>query len=189
MLIGLSKDKNYLTAEQFGDNAILCYNLLSPLSRPDAPLSPTVCKEPGIVTLAWEAPDTIHKGFTYEVFLKDEEGNLLNSTPAIIGGESDGTRKANLLGRVGTRTEWTFRPTKPGTYTWGVQAVDAAYTGSVFTEGPQFTLSEEDIASSITTIQDSKIEIQNDMFDLGGRRLSKPQRGVNIINRSKVLKK
>ncbi|MBQ7528159.1 MAG: family 43 glycosylhydrolase [Bacteroidaceae bacterium] len=189
VLIGLSKDKNYLTAEQFGDNAILCYNLLSPLSRPDAPLSPTVCKEPGIVTLAWEAPDTIHKGFTYEVFLKDEEGNLLNSTPAIIGGESDGTRKANLLGRVGTRTEWTFRPTKPGTYTWGVQAVDAAYTGSVFTEGPQFTLSEEDIASSITTIQDSKIEIQNDMFDLGGRRLSKPQRGVNIINRSKVLKK
>ena len=189
VLIGLSKDKSYLTAEQFGDNAILCYNLLSPLSRPDAPLSPTVCKEPGIVTLAWEAPDTIHKGFTYEVFLKDEEGNLLNSTPAIIGGESDGTRKANLLGRVGTRTEWTFRPTKPGTYTWGVQTVDAAYTGSVFTEGPQFTLSEEDIASSITTIQDSKIEIQNDMFDLGGRRLSKPQRGVNIINRSKVLKK
>ena len=189
VLIGLSKDKSYLTAEQFGDNAILCYNLLSPLSRPDAPLSPTVCKEPGIVTLAWEAPDTIHKGFTYEVFLKDEEGNLLNSTPAIIGGESDGTRKANLLGRVGTRTEWTFRPTKPGTYTWGVQAVDAAYTGSVFTEGPQFTLSEEDIASSITTIQDSKIEIRNDMFDLGGRRLSKPQRGVNIINRNKVLKK
>jgi len=189
VLIGLSKDKNYLTAEQFGDNAILCYNLLSPLSRPDAPLSPTVCKEPGIVTLAWQAPDTIHKGFTYEVFLKDEEGNLLNSTPAIIGGENDGTRKANLLGRVGTRTEWTFRPTKPGTYTWGVQAVDAAYTGSVFTEGPQFTLSEEDIASSITTIQDSKIEIQNDMFDLGGRRLSKPQRGVNIINRNKVLKK
>ncbi len=189
VLIGLSKDKNYLTAEQFGDNAILCYNLSSPISRPDAPLSPTVCKEPGIVTLAWEAPDTIHKGFTYEVFLKDEEGNLLNSTPAIIGGESDGTRKANLLGRVGTRTEWTFRPTKPGTYTWGVQTVDAAYTGSVFTEGPQFTLSEEDIASSITTIQDSKIEIQNDMFDLGGRRLSKPQRGVNIINRSKVLKK
>lgn len=189
VLIGLSKDQNYLTAEQFGDNAILCYNLLSPLSRPDAPLSPTVCKEPGIVTLAWEAPDTIHKGFTYEVFLKDEEGNLLNSTPAIIGGENDGTRKANLLGRVGTRTEWTFRPTKPGTYTWGVQAVDAAYTGSVFTEGPQFTVNEEDIASSITTIQDSKIEIQNDMFDLGGRRLSKPQRGVNIINRNKVLKK
>ena len=189
VLIGLSKDKNYLTTEQFGDNAILCYNLLSPLSRPDAPLSPTVCKEPGIVTLAWEAPDTIHKGFTYEVFLKDEEGNLLNSTPAIIGGESDGTRKANMLGRVGTRTEWTFRPTKPGTYTWGVQTVDAAYTGSVFTEGPQFTLNEEDIASSITTIQDSKLKIQDDMFDLGGRRLSKPQRGVNIINRNKVLKK
>ncbi len=189
VLIGLSKDKSYLTAEQFGDNAILCYNLLSPLSRPDAPLSPTVCKEPGIVTLAWQAPDTIHKGFTYEVYLKDEEGNLLNSTPAIIGGENDGTRKANLLGRVGTRTEWTFRPTKPGTYTWGVQAVDAAYTGSVFTEGPQFTVNEEDIASSITTIQDSKIEIRNDMFDLGGRRLSKPQRGVNIINRNKVLKK
>ena len=190
VLIGLSKDKNYLTTEQFGDNAILCYNLSSPISRPDAPLAPTITKQGGDVVLAWQAPDTIHKGFTYEVYLKDEEGNLLNSTPAIIGGEKDGTRKANLLGRVGTRTEWTFIPTKPGIYSWGVQAVDAAYTGSVFTEGPQFVVSEEDIASGLKDfkcLKNSKASKDpKAIYNSAGQRLSRPQRGINITKGKKV---
>ena len=189
VVIGYSKDNNYLTSAQQGDNAILCYNLSSPISRPDAPLSTTICKEAGVVSLSWEAPDTIHKGFTYEVYIKDEEGHLLNCTPAIIGGEKDGVRKVNRLGRVGTKTEWKFCPTKPGTYTWGVQTVDAAYTGSVFTEGPQFTVTEEDITTSIESPQDSRKTIQNDVFDLSGRRLSKARKGVYIINNRKVLQR
>ena len=187
VLIGETKDKNYLTEEQYGNNAILCYNLLYTPSRPDAPLAPTADNVAGIVTLAWQAPETAQPGFTYEVFIKDEAGKLLNSVPVIVGGTNDGIRKANLLGRVGTRAEWTFYPTKAGTYSWGVQTVDAAYNGSTFTEGPQFTVTEEDIETSLNQLQDSKLKSQNNIFNLAGQRLSKARKGVNIRQGKKIV--
>ncbi len=180
LLIGETKDKNYLTQEQYGDNAILCYNLFPCQPRPQSPTSPAFTMQDGLVTLSWQAPETAHPGFTYEIFIKDEGGNLINSTPAIVGGTNDGIRKANLLGRVGTRTEWTFRPTLPGTYSWGVQTVDAAYVGSAFTEGPQFTVTEEDIALDLKDLKDPKDP--KALYNLSGQRLLKPQRGINIIN-------
>ena len=194
LLCGLSKDNTYLTSAQQGRNAILCYNLSSQPSRPDAPLAPAADKHDGIVTLSWQAPETAHPGFTYEVFIKDEEGRLINSIPAFIGGTNDGKRKENRLGRVGTRTEWPFRPTKPGTYSWGVQTVDAAYTGSAFTEGPQFTVTEEDIASHIKDLRDLKdLRDIKCLYNLSGQRLSRPQKGINIINKQnkpfKVIKR
>ena len=182
LLCGLSKDKNYLTTEQQGRNAILCYNLYPIPSRPEAPLAPSFEKQGGFVTLSWQAPETAHPGFTYEVFIKDESGNLINSTPSIIGGAKDGIRKVNRQGRVGCLTEWAFRPTKPGTYSWGVQTIDAAYTGSVFTEGPQFTVTEEDIETSLNQIRNPEIGNQNYIYNLIGQRLNKAQRGsINII--------
>ena len=186
VVIGETKDKNYLTAEQYGDNAILCSNLLNRPTSPASPTSPTVTKQDGLVSLSWQAAETAHPGFTYEIYIKDEAGNLLNSTPAIIGGTNDGTRKANLLGRVGCMTEWTFRPTKPGTYTWGVQAVDAAYNGSPFAQGPQFTVTEEDIEDGLKVLKVP--QDLEEFFNLAGQRLSKPQKGVNIINRKKVIR-
>ncbi len=187
LLIGHSEDKNYLTEEQYGDNVILCCNLLPVPSRPDAPTATTVTKQADGVTLAWQPAETAHPGFTYEVFIKDEEGNLLNSTPAIVGGTKDGIRKVNRQGRVGNRTEWTFRPTQPGTYTWGVQAVDAAYTGSLFTEGPQFTVTEEDIASSIKAAPLQFPKREESIYNLAGQRLPTARKGVTIIGKKKVL--
>ena len=189
VLIGHSEDKNYLTTEQHGDNAILCYNLLSSPSRPDAPLAPTATNNAGAVTLAWQAAETAQLGFTYDVFIKDESGNLLNSTPSIVGGTKDGLRKENRLGRVGTRTEWTFYPTKAGTYSWGVQAVDAAYAGSLFTEGPQFSVTEEDIALNLKVLKDLK-EPKEDaklIYNLAGQRLSKKHKGINVAKGKKIL--
>ena len=192
LLNGLSKDKNYLTTEQQGRNAILCCNLYPIPSRPDAPLAPAVTKQDGKVIFSWQAAETAHAGFTYEIFIKDEEGNLVNSTPSIIGDTKDGLRKVNRLGRVGCRTEWTFLPTKPGTYSWGVQTIDAAYTGSVFTEGPQFTVTEKDIEDGIGLIQNSKFKIQNGdaVYDLQGRQISgKPARGIYIEEGKKRIVK
>lgn len=188
LLNGFSKDKNYLTTEQQGRDAILCYNLYPTPSRPDAPQAPTTTKQDGSVTLSWQIPETVHAGFTYEIFIKDEAGNLVNSTPSIIGGTNDGIRKVNNLGRVGCRTEWTFFPTKPGTYTWGVQTIDAAYNGSTFTEGPQFTVTEEEIGTSISEIDNIQCLRRNDVYNLAGQRLSKAQRGhVNIVNKKTTL--
>ena len=182
LLIGETKDKNYLTTEQYGNNAILCYNLLSTPSRPDAPLAPTASIQDGVVSLSWQSPETAKPGFTYEIYLKDEAGNLLNSVPAFVGGTNDGVRKANCLGRVGCLTEWAFRPQKAGTYSWGVQTVDATYTGSIFTEGPQFTVTEEDIGTGLSPILSHGKEA---IYNLSGQHLSKPQRGVNIIKGQK----
>lgn len=192
LLIGETKDKNYLTPEQYGDNAILCYNLFPTPSRPDAPLALTATKQDRGIVLAWQAPETAKPCFTYDIYIADEEGNLLNSTPAFVGGTRDGFRKANLQGRAGCRNTWTFFPTKPGTYSWGVQTVDAAYTGSVFTEGPQFTVTEEDIASSIVLNNIEQPDVKNYTYDLYGR-LTKPHKGINIINKHnttiKILQK
>lgn len=185
LLIGETKDKNYLSAEQYGDNAILCYNLLPPISRPEAPLNPSVSQQDGIVTLSWEMPASAKQGFTYEVYIKDETGNLLCSTPSFIGDTKDGIRKVNRPGRIGPRTEWTYRPSKPGTYTWGVQTIDATYTGSTFASGPQFTITEEDIANGITSKRDNAVE--KIIFNLAGQRLSKAQRGINIVNGQKKI--
>lgn len=182
VLIGHSEDKNYLTTEQYGDNAILCYNLLSKPSRPEAPLAPTANIQDGVVTLSWQSPETARPGFTYEIYLKDEAGNLLNSVPSIVGGTNDGSRKVNCLGRVGCLTEWAFHPTKAGTYSWGVQTVDAAYNGSVFTEGPQFTVTEEDIGTGLAPALSNNERV---IYNLGGQQIPKPQRGVNIIKGQK----
>ena len=182
VLIGHSEDKNYLTTEQYGDNAILCYNLLSKPSRPEAPLAPTANIQDGVVTLSWQSPETARPGFTYEIYLKDEAGNLLNSVPSIVGGANDGIRKVNCLGRVGCLTEWAFHPTKAGTYSWGVQTVDAAYNGSVFTEGPQFTVTEEDIGTGLAPALSNNERV---IYNLGGQQIPKPQRGVNIIKGQK----
>ena len=187
VLIGETKDKSYLTEQQYGNNAILCYNLLTTPSRPDAPLAPTFDKQNSTVTLSWQAPETAHSGFTYEVFIKDESGSLINSTPAIVGGTNDGIRKANLLGRVGTRTEWTFYPTKAGTYSWGVQTVDAAYNGSSFTEGPQFTVTEEDIASGLKAAPSQLSRGEESVFNLAGQHLPKVRKGVNIRQGKKII--
>ena len=185
LLIGETKDKNYLNAEQYGDNVILCYNLLPPTSRPEAPLSPNFSQKDGVVTLSWEMPASAKQGFTYEVYIKDETNNLLCSTPSFIGDTKDGIRKVNRPGRIGPRTEWTFRPTKPGTYTWGVQTIDATYTGSAFATGPQFTITAEDIANGITSIRDNAVE--KIIYNLAGQRLSKAQRGINIVNGQKII--
>ena len=187
LINGLSKDNNYLTTEQQGRNAILCSNLLPVPSRPDAPAAPTFAKQDGGVTLSWQAPETAHPGFTYEVYIKDEEGNLVNSTPSHIGDTNDGIRKVNRAGRAGHLTHWTFFPTKPGTYSWGVQTIDAAFTGSLFTEGPQFTVTEGDISDAINPILTSPEEeivngkwLNGKCYDLSGQRLPKPRKGINI---------
>lgn len=185
LLIGETKDKNYLSAEQYGDNVILCYNLLPPTSRPETPLSPNFSQKDGVVTLSWEMPASAKQGFTYDVYIKDETNNLLCSTPSFIGDTKDGIRKVNRPGRIGPRTEWTFRPTKPGTYTWGVQTIDATYTGSAFATGPQFTITAEDIANGITSIRDNAAE--KIIYNLAGQRLSKAQRGINIVNGQKII--
>ena len=173
---GNCTDNNYLKLCPQGINAVLCYNLSAIPQRPDAPLNcQAEVNTDGSVTLTWDVPETVQPCYTYEVYIQDAKGNLVNSTPAFIGGEKDGLRKVNRMGRVGCQKTWTFVPPVTGTYKWGVQTIDAAYTGSTFTEGPEFTVSSEE--DGINNIEHSTLNIEhsiNAVYDLSGRKVTRP---------------
>ena len=173
---GNCTDNNYLKLCPQGINAVLCYNLNAIPQRPDAPLNcQAEVNTDGSVTLTWDVPETVQPGYTYEIYIQNAKGNLVNSTPAFIGGEKDGLRKVNRMGRVGCQKTWTFVPPVTGTYKWGVQTIDAAYTGSTFTEGPEFTVSSEE--DGINNIEHSTLNIEhsiNAVYDLSGRKVTKP---------------
>jgi len=167
---GNCTDGNYLKLCPKGINAVLCYNLGAIPQRPDAPQNCLAeVNDDGSVTLTWEAPESAKACYTYEIFVQDSEGNLLNSTPAFIDGDKNGVRKINRMGRVGCRHTWQFFPSAPGTYKWGVQAIDASYTGSVFAEGPAFTVfSQEDGIKEVHKSCEA-----NEAYDLSGRKATK----------------
>jgi hypothetical protein len=182
---GNCTDNNYLKLCPQGINAILCYNLGAIPQRPDAPLNcQAEVNTDGSVTLTWDVPESAQPCYTYEVYIQDSKGNMVNSTPAFIGGEKDGLRKVNRMGRVGCRKTWTFAPSATGTYKWGVQAIDAAYTGSTFTEGPAFTISSEE--DGIEEVQQSNET--NEAYDLSGKRVAKTSHLIYIKDGRKTLK-
>ncbi|MBR4644278.1 MAG: family 43 glycosylhydrolase [Bacteroidaceae bacterium] len=169
--IGNCTDGNYLNLCPKGINIILCYNLGAIPSRPDAPQNcQAEVNADGSVTFTWEAPETAKACYTYEIYVQDNEGNLLNSTPAFIGGEKDGIRKINRMGRVGCQKTWTFNPPTAGTYKWGVQTIDAAYTGSTFAEGPSFTVFSQEDGIGKTNEAYKPYET----YDLSGRKVTTP---------------
>ena len=186
-LNGFCNDANYLTDVQRGIASVMCYNLYSTPSRPDAPLNPTaIVKDDGIL-LQWEVPESVQPNCTYEIFITDSLGNQLNSTPAFVGGNSDGVRKINRMGRVGSIRRWFFHPMASGTYHWGVQTVDAAYNGSTFTAGPAFTFSSE--PTSVHSPASQSSFQSSEVYSPDGIRHATPQRGINILRTKDGIKK
>lgn len=177
---GLFNDANYLTAEQRGTAGIMCYNLMPTPSRPDAPVHTMATVLDDGVLLEWEAPESASPSSTYEVYIADQNGRLLNSTPAFIGGDLDGVRKVCRTGRVGSIHKWTFRPTEPGTYTWGVQTVDAAYNGSRFAQGASFNIGSSD-GITRPSAQSHQLHTGKAYYSTSGVRHTKPHQGINII--------
>ena len=172
---GNCTDANYLNLCPKGVNAILCYNLAAIPQRPDAPQNcQAEANADGSVTLTWEAPESAKACYTYEVFIQDSEGNLLNGTPAFIGEDKNGVRKINRMGRIGCLNTWTFNPPTAGTYKWGVQTIDATYTGSTFTEGPEFNVtSQEDGISEVKSERVKNEKYDDATYDLTGRKVTK----------------
>ena len=190
LLSGLCTDGNYLTDEQKGRTSVLCYNLYPRPSRPEPPVNPTASvQEDGTVLLQWEVPETVLPNFTYELYVSDSLGRQLNSTPAFVGGEHDGIRKVNRMGRVGCVRQWTFHPATPGIYHWGVQTVNAAYDGSPFTAGPDFSVTSTSGIQSVYASQEASSTDGVQFYSPSGMQLSQPRHGVNIImNRQGVSK-
>ena len=190
LLNGLCNDANYLTETQRGITRVLCYNLYPTPSRPDAPLNPTATvQDDGSVLLQWDVPETVQPNCTYEIFIADSLGNQLNSTPAFVGGERDGLRKQNRMGRVGSIHSWTFHPTAPGSYSWGVQTVNAAYNGSTFTQGPDFTVTSNPTGIRQPVAKDDTALGTTEIFSPAGIQYSTSRHGLNILRRGTSTRK
>lgn len=110
----------------------------NPNAAPARPAAPTL-REPvvaanGSVTLAWEENEASKKNVTFEYYVRDAEGHTVAGGNSFIGGDKDGVRKVNQPGNAyNSRTVTLHLP--DGTYTYGVQTVDAALQGSQFATG------------------------------------------------------
>lgn len=132
---GYSKDDVYLTNSQLGRTMMVCLNSSAATRRPDAPVNLTATPGEQGVELKWEAPASAVGCESFEYYVKDADGNRVTDCLAL----ADGTRLAHAMGNAGGNRSITFFPPKSGTYTWGVQMIDARYQGSAFAEGGSFT--------------------------------------------------
>ncbi|MGN1245969.1 MAG: family 43 glycosylhydrolase [Muribaculaceae bacterium] len=176
---GYFKDDIYLTSDQLGRTMVVALNSCSPASRPEAPSALNAAVSDNSVTLSWEAPASALGCESFEYFVKDSQGNLVTDCLSIIGGELDGVRKSQTMGNAGGNKLITFFPPKPGTYTWGVQTVNAAYRGSSFAIGNSFTFTDAGVAH---TAADIPAEVQH--YGVNGVAIDASEPGVHIVRHS-----
>ncbi len=112
--------------------------------RPAAPQSATATVDKNEVTFAWTPADGANKNTTYEFYVKDASGKIVNNCNSFVGGAMDGIRKVVNLGNANLNT--AIKLTLPdGEYTWGVQAINVAMVGSTFVAGNSFVVSTSGI--------------------------------------------
>lgn len=149
---GYSTDDLSFNSDFKGCRSTIYLNMAPVPQRPVAPSGLQANGKAGDVILSWTSDVQAMKNTTYEYFIKDAHGRLITQTLSNIGGVLDGIRKVNQLGNAGCNQ--TLKMNLPeGSYTWGVQAINAAYDGSVFTTG-SFDVSQQ----SVTSIQSHQRE-------------------------------
>ena len=152
----------------------------------EAPLPPTNLNAEvnnGKVTLSWTPAANARKNTTYELYFKNEKGQLLGNPRAYLEGEREGQRKCEEFGKLGCVTSITY--TLPeGDYEWGVQAVDGRRMGSTFAKST-FKVGETGIAQV-----ENKETVDTPYYTIDGRRLAgKPvARGIYLHSGKKYVK-
>ncbi len=145
MIIGKTTSTTYIT--QGGTNyfeAMVTKGEGPANARPSAPTNISAVTDGNSVTLSWDAAEddkTPSNSLSYEYFIMNSDGEVYNNCRSIIGGDNDGSRMVLALGNAFLNSSVTLNNLPPDEYTWGVQAIDACYEGSVFASG-SFTISE-----------------------------------------------
>ncbi len=102
---------------------------------PTAPTNLTVTGNGTQLNFTWSAATdatTPQKSLTYNFYLKDANGKWFYTPLSNI---VTGKTKTAKIGNVQYNKGWIVKGLPDGTYTWGVQAIDNSYVGSVFTSG------------------------------------------------------
>ncbi len=122
---------------------------------PSAPVSPISNITGSDVELSWGAGDdteTPVASLTYNLMLKDESGNLVQSPLATI---ANGHRKISGNGSNDLALTKTFSCLPGGTYYWRVQSIDQGFSASAFTEEASFEM--PDAINIITQPSDAEV--------------------------------
>ena len=159
MIIGKTTSTTYIT--QGGTNyfeAMITKGEAPANVKPSAPTNIQSVTKGNSVTLSWNAAvddKTSSNSLSYEFYLKNSDGDVYNNCRSIIGGNLDGSRMVLALGNAFLNKTITLNNLPDDDYTWGVQAIDASYAGSVFATG-SFTI---DGLSAVTHTQDFNVNI------------------------------
>lgn len=85
----------------------------------------------GKLVLTWDMPDGAVGNETFEYYVMNADGKTVAGGNSFIGGEKDGVRKVNQPGNAYNARKVTLC-LPDGSYTVGVQTVNASYNGSTF---------------------------------------------------------
>ncbi|GHU67303.1 hypothetical protein FACS189413_01820 [Bacteroidia bacterium] len=157
-------------------------------AKPSAPTGLNSAVNGTGVRLSWDAATddkTPSASLSYEYFIKNEDGEVYNNCRSIIGGALDGSRMVLALGNAFLSKSVTLSHFPEGDYTWGVQAIDACYEGSVFATGA-FTIGgssipQNNIPNVRISTENQILTIQSDgnthlkLMDLSGKILEEKQ--------------
>ena len=180
---GYHGDGAYFSKEQRGRSMVFCNNPYGVASRPDAPRNLKVSVKGKNVEIAWEAPEGAKNNETYELFLQNERGKFLNSVCSFVGGDKDGIRKVTRQGNVYMNKSVTLKNVADGTYTIGVQTVNAALRGSIFTTVRNIGVGTGD---GVEHVAAEKVR-DNALYNLAGQRVSDSYKGLVVKKGKKVI--
>lgn len=133
---------NGYSSGTFARNVAFLYKNTTPIANtvPAPPLSVQTTVAGDSIQLHWSAgsdAETNVKALTYNLYLKDNNGRFYIYPNADI---STGLRGVTGGGNAYQNLGWKLKGLPPGTYTWGVQTIDAGYAGSAFTTASSFTV-------------------------------------------------
>ena len=102
---------------------------------------------------SWNANENIpgsqSAGHSYNIYIGSSPNGEDVFSP--LANTTNGNRKVIALGNVGQVKSWRIKDLAPGTYSWGVQAIDGDWEGSDFTAGGEFTYIPPDFVDGTRT--------------------------------------
>ncbi len=114
-----------------------------PNMAPSVPDGLNALVEGTAVTLSWNKSidlETSQNGISYNLEIGTTEASADIFSP--MAALATGQRTIIDRGNAGQNTCWRIQNLAPGTYYWRVQAIDAAFAGSVFSEVRSFTVAD-----------------------------------------------
>lgn len=180
---GYHGDGTYFPDGQRGRSMVFCNNPYGVAARPDAPQNLKVTVDGKNVEITWDAPATAKNNETYEIFLQNEKGKFLNNVCSFVGGDNDGIRKVTRQGNVYMNKSIKLKNVSDGTYTVGVQTINAALRGSKFTTTPNVVVGT---GTGIENVATEKVQ-DDAIYNAAGQRVGKNYKGLVVTKGKKVI--